>query len=271
MADIRIKDLPLGAPVLSSDIFVFEKFTGGSSYITSRNTLSAIQQAVTGATGAQGNIGATGAQGNIGATGAQGNIGATGAQGNIGATGAQGNQGATGVAGPAGATGIQGNIGATGSQGNTGATGAASTVAGPAGATGVQGNIGATGAQGNQGATGATGAQGNTGATGFTSNTISLTSTTTSVALWQSLAGRFLEVNSASNLTITVPTNNNVPFSVGDQISIMRVNTGTVTVQGDSGVTVNSTESKTGLRAQYSVATLVKRDTNTWGLFGDLT
>jgi collagen type VII alpha len=271
MADIRIKDLPLGTPILSSDIFVFEKFTGGTSYTTSRNTLSAIQQAVTGATGAsgvQGNIGATGAsgaqgtQGNVGASGVQGNIGATGATGASGLQGTQGNVGATGadstVPGPTGATGasgLQGNVGATG------ASGADSTVPGP---------IGATGASGLQGNIGATGASGTQGATGSTSNTVSLTSVTSSLTLSQDLASRFVEANSSSTISVAVPTDAAVPFSVGDQISIMRVGTGAVSIAGATGVTVNSTESKITLRAQYSVATLVKRATNTWGLFGDL-
>jgi hypothetical protein len=229
MADIRIKDLPLGTPILSSDIFVFEKFTGGTSYTTSRNTLSAIQQAVTGATGA------SGLQGNIGATGA------SGLQGNIGATGASGIQG------------TQGNVGATGASG----------------AQGTQGNVGATGASGIQGTQGNVGATGASGAQGSTSNSVSLSSTTNSFTLSLDLSGRFVEANSSSTITITVTTDAAVPFNTGDQITFMRVGTGAVTFAG-SGVTITSVESKLSLRAQYSVATLVKRGTNTWGLFGDL-
>jgi collagen type VII alpha len=230
MADIRIKDLPLGTPILSSDIFVFEKFTGGSNYITSRNTLSAIQQAVTGATGG---IGATGITGSTGVTGAVGNVGATGITGGTGATGVPGGPGATGFIGSSGATGITGATGLTGPIGTTGATGPI-------------------------------------GATGSTSNTVSLTSVTGSLTLSQDLASRFVEANSSSTISVAVPTDAAVPFSVGDQISIMRVGTGAVSIAGATGVTVNSTESKSTLRAQYSVATLVKRATNTWGLFGDI-
>jgi len=263
MADIRIKDLPLATPVLSTDIFVFEKFISGSSYTTSRNALSAIQAGLTGATGPTGSQGATGASGlqgipgNDGATGATGDIGPTGSQGATGASGLQG------VPGNDGATGASGLTGPTGPTGATGASGADSTVPGPTGATGP------TGPAGNAGATGATGPKGDTGATGSTSNTVSLTSVTGSVTLWQELASKFVEANSSSTITITVPTNASVPFSVGDQITVMRVGTGAVTFSGPS-VTITSTESKLSLRAQYSVATLVKRDTNTWGLFGDL-
>ena len=198
MANIRIKDLPLGTPVPSTDIFVFEKSTGGGNFTTSRNVLSAIQ----------------------------------------------GNQGATG------ASGIQGLTGATG-------------------ASGIQGNQGATGASGLIGPTGFVGGTGATGAQGSTSNSVSLSSTTNSFTLSLDLSGRFVEANSSSTITITVTTDAVVPFNTGDQITFMRVGTGAVTFAG-SGVTITSVESKLSLRAQYSVATLVKRGTNTWGLFGDL-
>ena len=78
-----------------------------------------------------------------------------------------------------------------------------------------------------------------------------------------------LEVNSASNLVITVPTNAAQAFPVGTVITIIRVGTGEVTISGDVGVTVNNPIGSR-LRVQWSSATLRKRATDTWHLSGDL-
>ena len=76
--------------------------------------------------------------------------------------------------------------------------------------------------------------------------------------------------NSSGTAYITVPTNS-TPFPVGTQIHILKTNTGTVTVQpADSNTTtINATPGLT-LRTRWSAATLVKRSTETWVLFGDL-
>jgi hypothetical protein len=83
-------------------------------------------------------------------------------------------------------------------------------------------------------------------------------------------AGKIIEINSTSNLTVTVPTEASVAFAVGTQIDLLRTNTGTVTVAGDSGVTVNSADAKLKLNLRYSAGTLIKRATDTWVLIGDL-
>jgi hypothetical protein len=84
-------------------------------------------------------------------------------------------------------------------------------------------------------------------------------------------ASKFIEANSTGDITLTVPTNDSVPFVNGTQISILRSNTGAVTITPDTGVTLRSAETKRTLRSQSSVATIVKLSTNTWCLFGDLT
>ncbi len=80
-------------------------------------------------------------------------------------------------------------------------------------------------------------------------------------------------------LTLSSPTtstsigssvlDSSVAFPVGSQINLLQTNTGQVTVAGAGGVTVNGTP---GLkfRAQWSGASLIKRDTNTWVLVGDV-
>lgn len=81
--------------------------------------------------------------------------------------------------------------------------------------------------------------------------------------------GIIVEANSTSPITITVPLNSTTSFPIGTRITLLRTNTGAVTVAGAVGVTVNATPGLL-LRAQWSAATLLKRATNTWVLMGDL-
>jgi hypothetical protein len=83
-------------------------------------------------------------------------------------------------------------------------------------------------------------------------------------------AGKIVEMNSSGNLTLTIPNNSSVAFPVGTQIDLLRTNSGTVTVQPDGGVTLNSVDSYRSLASVWSVASLVKRGTNSWVLLGDL-
>ncbi len=79
-----------------------------------------------------------------------------------------------------------------------------------------------------------------------------------------------IEVAKASATTITIPLNSAVAYPVGTSIDILQTSTGQVTIAGDAGVTVNSTPGLK-LRTQWSTATLFKRATNTWVVYGDLT
>jgi hypothetical protein len=79
-----------------------------------------------------------------------------------------------------------------------------------------------------------------------------------------------IEMASASAMTLTIPLNSAVAFPVGTSIDILQTSTGQVTIAGDAGVTVNSTPGLK-LRTQWSSATLFKRATNTWVVYGDLT
>ena len=78
-----------------------------------------------------------------------------------------------------------------------------------------------------------------------------------------------IEVASASAVTITVPTNATVAYPVGTSIDILQTGAGQITVAGAGGVTVNATPGLK-LRTQWSGATLFKRATDTWVLYGDL-
>jgi hypothetical protein len=77
---------------------------------------------------------------------------------------------------------------------------------------------------------------------------------------------KMVQFTSSSSVTVTVPPST---FTAGQQINLTRYGTGSVTVQGGSGVTVNATPSLV-LRARYSAATIVCIDATTFVLYGDL-
>ena len=80
--------------------------------------------------------------------------------------------------------------------------------------------------------------------------------------------GRLVTLDNAAAITVTVPTNASVAFATGAIVNLQQIGAGQVTVAGASGVTLNGTGTKT--RAQWSAASLVKTDTNTWTLIGDI-
>jgi len=197
-------------------------------------------------------------------SGGAGNPGATGAQGAAGEIGASGAQGAAGGIGATGAQGAAGGIGASGAQGAAGGIGA--TGAGATGAQGSAGEIGASGAQGAAGEIGATGPQGDDANTLVTTNTQS-----NNYTLVLTDRDKIVEISNASTRTVTVPPNSSVAFSIGSQIMIARGDTGSVQILEGAGVTIDSSNNHTYLQYQYSGATLIKKSTNGWWLFGDLT
>jgi len=78
-----------------------------------------------------------------------------------------------------------------------------------------------------------------------------------------------IEMGKATAQTVTVPLNSTVAYPVGTSVNILQTGAGQVTVAGAGGVTINGTPGLK-LRAQWSSATLLKRATDTWVLFGDL-
>lgn len=91
----------------------------------------------------------------------------------------------------------------------------------------------------------------------------------TSYTLAATDAGYLVTMNNAAAMTLNIPTDAAVTIAVGVHIDLMRLGAGTLTVSPNNGVTLRATPGAK-LRAQYSGATLVKIDANTWGLFGDL-
>lgn len=146
-------------------------------------------------------------------------------------------------------------------RGDTGATGST----GATGATGSQGPAGNTGATGSQGPQGIQGEQGDPG--GFDAEQ-DRNARTDNYTLVLADAGKLVTMDSASSKTITVPTNASVAFAEGIHIDVARLGTGAVAIAGAAGVTIR-TALTTNLRARWSVATLVKIDTDEWLLAGD--
>lgn len=83
-------------------------------------------------------------------------------------------------------------------------------------------------------------------------------------------AGRFVDLNNASAISLTVPPNSSVAFPAETRIDLLQSGAGQVTVVAGSGVTINSKGGNLKLTGQWSAATLVQRSANLWVLVGDL-
>jgi hypothetical protein len=81
--------------------------------------------------------------------------------------------------------------------------------------------------------------------------------------------GKIVTLDNAAAIQLTVPLNSAVEYATGAQINLLQLGAGQVTIVGDTGVTVYATPGAK-FRAQYSAATLVKLNTDTWLLTGDL-
>ena len=78
---------------------------------------------------------------------------------------------------------------------------------------------------------------------------------------------KMVEMSGGGNLI--VPASSSTNFPIGSAIDIVQTGSSQVTIVATSGVTINATPGLK-LRTQWSSATLVKRDTDTWLLMGDL-
>ena len=81
---------------------------------------------------------------------------------------------------------------------------------------------------------------------------------------------QMVEMNVSSGNTLTVPTNSSVAFPIGTKIHVVQTGTVQTTLTPAGGVTINGTPGLK-LRSQWSAVTLIKRSTDTWIAFGDLT
>jgi hypothetical protein len=95
--------------------------------------------------------------------------------------------------------------------------------------------------------------------------------TTTARTLALGDAGYFITFENASASTCTIPTNASVAFPTGTEIDIVWLGAGEVTIEGDTGVTLNGVSAgSTAITAQYGGATIKKIATDTWLVFGKI-
>ena len=82
--------------------------------------------------------------------------------------------------------------------------------------------------------------------------------------------GKLVVMNVGSANNFNVPTNASNPYVIGTQIHILQRGSGQTTIAAVDGgtTTVNGTPGLK-LRAQWSLATLIKIDTDVWVLIGD--
>jgi hypothetical protein len=80
-----------------------------------------------------------------------------------------------------------------------------------------------------------------------------------------------IEMNLKTAGTLTIPADSPaLSFPIGTTIDILQTNSGQITIVGGTGTIVNATPGFK-IRSQWSIATILKRDANTWLVFGDLT
>jgi len=84
-------------------------------------------------------------------------------------------------------------------------------------------------------------------------------------------ANKLVSMNNGSGNTLTVPNNTDVAFPIGTQILVKQKGEGATTFSPGAGVTIESYLNKVVSLGQYSLFTLIKTDTNTWSLGGNLT
>jgi hypothetical protein len=95
-------------------------------------------------------------------------------------------------------------------------------------------------------------------------NTITINSKSSSYTILPVDSGKIIEMSAGGTVTITDST----AFPVGYSVDILQTGSSQVTIAGN-GFTPNSTPGLK-LRTQWSSATLIKRDLNSWVVLGDL-
>jgi hypothetical protein len=86
---------------------------------------------------------------------------------------------------------------------------------------------------------------------------------------------KLVTASNASAQTYSIPTNATTAFPIGTQINLIQIGAGQVTIQAATSgtttvVSTGATAAAPKCRAQYSAVTLVKRDTDSWYVIGDI-
>lgn len=81
--------------------------------------------------------------------------------------------------------------------------------------------------------------------------------------------GKLLRTSNGSAVTISVPAASSVAFPADAHVHIVQEGTGQVTFVAEAGVTISTPETLK-IAKQYGMATLLKLDTDSWLLVGNL-
>ena len=86
---------------------------------------------------------------------------------------------------------------------------------------------------------------------------------------------KLVTASNAAAQTYSIPTNATTAFPIGTQINLIQIGAGQVTVQAATSgtttvVSTGATAASPKCRAQYSALTLIKRDTDSWYVIGDI-
>lgn len=81
-------------------------------------------------------------------------------------------------------------------------------------------------------------------------------------------AHKVIVFDSSSPVTLTIPVNSSQAFQIGDQVNVLQLGTGQVTIS--TSATMRSQGDKYKLNGRYSLATLLKINTDEWVLLGNL-
>jgi len=103
----------------------------------------------------------------------------------------------------------------------------------------------------------------------FTTSINAQTGTTYTLVLTDS--SKLITLTNDAAITLTIPTNATVAFPIGTQIDLVQNGDGAVTFVGDTGVTINSKGGNKTIADKFVGVSLIKTDTDTWLLVGDLT
>ena len=82
-------------------------------------------------------------------------------------------------------------------------------------------------------------------------------------------AGKVITVDSSSASTIALPTNAELPIANGFKFDVVRLGTGTVVISSSATV-LSKNPSAAYIDSQYGRVTVIKLDTNTWLVTGDV-
>jgi len=83
-------------------------------------------------------------------------------------------------------------------------------------------------------------------------------------------AGKAITMTNASASTLTIPLNSSVAYAIGTFLVVVQLGAGQVTLTPTGGVTFRSADDAYKLVKQYSGCTLLKLDTDVWGIYGDV-